>query len=117
MADDHGEVAWKLRHARRSVLNETTLPVDVVDPPKRRAAAGGFGQRGRFGRAAESSAHFASSLFAGTPFSGQVNLLTTGSFDAPLQLFSSDGFGRGVAYLLRSRRRSVSTRTGQSAAR
>ena len=32
------------------------------------------------------------------PFTGQVNLLTTGSFDTPQELFTSDNFSRGIAY-------------------
>jgi len=51
------------------------------------------------GRAVGSSARLASNFFAGTPFSGQVNLLTTGSFDAPQQMFSTDNFARSTAYL------------------
>ena len=52
-----------------------------------------------FGRVTNSSARLASNFFAATPFSGQVNLLTTGSFDTPQQLFSSDNFARNTAYL------------------
>ena len=50
-------------------------------------------------RRSDSSARLASNFFAGTPFSGQVNLLTTGSFDSPQQLFSTDNFARSIAYL------------------
>src|SRR5262249_41613568 len=39
------------------------------------------------------------SLFAGTTFSGQVNLLTTGSLDSPMALFNPDNFSRSIAYL------------------
>ncbi|HXI28972.1 MAG TPA: carboxypeptidase-like regulatory domain-containing protein, partial [Vicinamibacterales bacterium] len=31
--DDHGEVAWRLRHARRGVLKDSTLPLDLLDDP------------------------------------------------------------------------------------
>jgi outer membrane receptor protein involved in Fe transport len=41
----------------------------------------------------------APAFFTGTPFSGQVNLLTTGSFDTPEQLFTTNNFQRGIAYL------------------
>ena len=44
------------------------------------------------------SASVATSLFADLPFSGEVNLLTTGAF-APGGLFAGDGLPRGVAYL------------------
>ena len=42
-------------------------------------------------------ARLASNLLA-SPFSGQVNLLTLGSFDTPQQMFSTDSFARGIAY-------------------
>ena len=35
--------------------------------------------------------------FADTPFSGQVNFLTTGSFETPKELFSSDSLTHGIA--------------------
>jgi hypothetical protein len=60
---------------------------------------GGFGGQNVFGRFSNSSARLASNFFAATPFSGQVNLLTTGSFDTPQQLFSTDNFARNTAYL------------------
>ena len=40
----------------------------------------------------ESSARAATNFFAATPFSGQVNLLTTGSFDAVQDMFASRAF-------------------------
>ena len=76
--DDHGETAWRLRHARRgdpegcrpcptrSVRRRRRPRIRCIDRPsavRRRRA------------------RLATSFFADTPFSGQVNLLTTGSFD------------------------------------
>jgi hypothetical protein len=87
--DDHGELAWRLRHARRTILKDATVPEEVV--------AGG--DQNIFGRATSSSARLASNFFAATPFSGQVNLLTTGSFDTPQQLFTADNFAHNTAYL------------------
>jgi TonB-dependent receptor-like protein/carboxypeptidase family protein len=95
--DDHSDVAWRLRHARRGVLKDATLPLEILpeEPP---ATASGFGPVGIFGRASESSARLAADFFGGTPFSGQLNLLTTGSFDSPQQLFSGDSFSHSTAY-------------------
>jgi outer membrane receptor for ferrienterochelin and colicin len=59
----------------------------------------GFGGQNMFGRVTNSSARLASNFFAATPFSGQVNLLTSGSFDTPQQLFSTDNFAHNTAYL------------------
>jgi hypothetical protein len=96
--DDHGELAWRLRHARRTILKDATVPEEMVgsDIP---SDADGFGGQNVFGRMTNSSARLASNFFASTPFSGQVNLLTSGSFDTPQQLFSSDNVAHNTAYL------------------
>lgn len=76
---DEGETAWRLRHLRRPVLKDGRddfLPDDDD----------AFGAESLFGRAVESSARLASALFSEMPLQGQVNLLTTGSFDNPGQL-------------------------------
>ena len=93
---DHGETAWRLRHARRSVLKNVTLPDELVadDGP-----ADTFWPREAFSRAVGSPARFATSFFADTPLSGQVNFLTTGSFETPKELFSSDSLTHGIAYV------------------
>ena len=97
--DDHGELAWRLRHARRSILKDATVPEAMVAAADAPADGDGFGGQSVFGRVTNSSARLASNFFAATPFSGQVNLLTTGSFDTPQQLFSTDSFARNIAYL------------------
>jgi hypothetical protein len=88
--DDHGETSWRLRHARRSILKDAVFPDDVGtdDPPPN-----------FLGRAVGSSARVATNFFGGTPFSGQVNLLTTATFDSSQQLFAIDTFSRGLAYV------------------
>jgi hypothetical protein len=97
--DDHSELAWRLRHARRTILKDATVPEEVVAAADAPADGNGFGGAGVLGRVTNSSARFASNFFAATPFSGQVNLLTTGSFDTPQQLFSADNFAHNTAYL------------------
>ena len=97
--DDHGELAWRLRHARRTILKDATLPQDMVAADDAPSNRNGFGGQNIFGRVTNSSARLASNFFAATPFSGQVNLLTTGSFDTPKQLFSQDNFAHNTAYL------------------
>ena len=92
--DDHSELAWRLRHARRGIL-------------KTPAAESDLGGRRRSGRSVRRLAAARSDrrpalgdeLFTDTPFSGQVNLLTTGMFDSPQQLFTADNFSRSIAYL------------------
>lgn len=90
--DDHGEMAWRLRHARRAVLKDATMPADML-------GGNAFDAPNFFDRTVGSSARFASNFFAGTPFSGQLNLFTTGSVDAAQQMFTTDNLSRSIAYM------------------
>ena len=92
--DDHSELAWRLRHLRRSVLRDVDA-VPVADGETDRFAK----RLPLFGGGSDAPTTLAASLFWGTPFSGQFNLLTTSAFDNPQQLFSSDNVPRSVAYL------------------
>ena len=91
----HSETAWRLRHARRGVLKDVTLPDTLLAGDGTDA----FWPVDAFSRAAGSPARFATNFFADTPFSGQVNFLTTGSFETPKELFSSDSLAHGIAYV------------------
>jgi Carboxypeptidase regulatory-like domain/TonB dependent receptor len=89
---DEGETAWRLRRLKRSILKDTdalSLPGEddwfITDSLQ------------MIGRAFESSARMAGELFGHSPLQGQVNLLTTGAFDAPGDLLSRD-LTRGVAF-------------------
>jgi hypothetical protein len=98
-SDNHGEVAWRLRHARRSILRDVNIPEEIVvgDTPPESNIFGGGALLGS--SILGPPARLASSLLASTAFSGQVNLLTTGSFETPQGLFSGDGLSRSIAYL------------------
>lgn len=95
--DNHGETAWRLRHARRGVLKDVTLPQDLLADDD--AGDAMFWPVGALSRAVGSPARFATSFFADTPFSGQVNFLTAGSFEGPKELFSPDSLPHGIAYV------------------
>ena len=94
--DNHSETAWRLRHIKRSVLKQDGGVVSIADaiaqqelPPANSSL---------FGRAFDSAANVAATFFTATPFSGEVNLLTTSALgEGPL--FSADMLPRGVAYL------------------
>jgi Carboxypeptidase regulatory-like domain/TonB dependent receptor-like, beta-barrel len=94
--DSHTETAWRLRHARRSILKDASLPFDLVDETDH---PGGVTPVDLLSRAVGPPARIATSFFSETPFSGQLNLLTTGSFNLPQQLFSADSAPRNVAYV------------------
>jgi hypothetical protein len=98
--DNHTETAWRLRHIARSVLKDTS-GVSIADAA--REAAGDAqpmpaGNSSIFGRAFDSAATMAASFFTATPFSGEVNFLTTSALGAGPLLFS-DFVPRGVAYM------------------
>jgi len=90
------ETAWRLRHSRRGVLKEASIRSDLFadDTP-----ANVFTPLDRAGRAAETSVRLATSFITDTPFSGQVNFLTSGSFETPRELFSQNSLSRGTAYV------------------
>jgi hypothetical protein len=91
----HTETAWRLRHIKRSVLKDSASTVDVGDDEE----DGDLRPGSVLWRAMDSAASIASSLFADTSLSGEVNLLTTGAFAPGADLFSSDTLPRGVAYM------------------
>jgi hypothetical protein len=95
---DHGEVAWRLRHLKRSVLKDAAAGL--------LGAAGTSGSflddsLGGLGRAVVGSpARLATSLLAEVPWNGQFDLLTSTSFDRPQDLLSMQTWlPRGVAFL------------------
>jgi hypothetical protein len=92
--DDHShtDTAWRLRHLTRSILKDSASAVVVPDDSAETSS------ESIFGRPKGSGASVATALFGDLPFSGEVNLLTTGAF-APGDLFSGSGMPRGVAYL------------------
>lgn len=86
---DESETGWKLRHLKRSVLRDSATavafaPVDDHDQWFLRDSID------MLGRAFGNSAKAAGALFSDLPLAGQVNLLTTGAFDNPLQLLELD---------------------------
>jgi hypothetical protein len=102
---DHGEVAWRIRHLKRSVLKDATdqAALDGNDDDFDEVVAEHFTRRG----SVADPARLAAALFSEFPLAGQVNLLTTGSFDSPQQLISAGTLARGVALV------SLGARAGQ----
>lgn len=92
---DHGEVAWRLRHLKRSVLKSAaTGLLDFAGESLLGESLTGLS------RAVGTPARIASSLFADVPWSGHFDLLTSTAFDRPQDLFSGQGWlPRGVAFL------------------
>jgi len=91
--DDHGETAWRLRHIKRSVLKQDGDVVSIADAASEQPIPPG-NPGSIFGRAFDSAATF----FTATPFSGEVNFLTTSALGDGAPLFN-DFMPRGVAYM------------------
>jgi hypothetical protein len=89
----HNEVAWRMRHFKRSILKDSAPIVTVVDREP------DFDPGTVFGRAMTSAASAATTFFTDLPFSGEVNLLTTSAFFGREDLFKGDLLPRGVAYM------------------
>ena len=101
--DDHGEVAWRIRHMKRSVLKDATDQSAIDD-----GEGSGLDDGATFDPVAAANfsrptgdvvTRMAASLLNDFPLVGQLNLLTTGSFDSPQQLMSSGMLARGVAQM------------------
>ncbi len=85
-ARDESELAWRLRHLKRGVLRDAqTLAGIPQDDDWFITDSFEF-----LGRAFGTSARAATALFTDLSLGGQVNLLTTGAFDNPLQLLQLD---------------------------
>jgi len=78
-------LAWHLRRLKRSVLRDTENTVIADDHDFSFTDPFEF-----LGRAVESSARAAGAFLAEISLDGQVDLLTTGAFDSPAELFGLD---------------------------
>jgi hypothetical protein len=88
------EVAWRLRRLRRSILKDAEGLVDVGGNDRDWTDSLDF-----LGRAVESSARLAASLFSDLPdLHAQVNVLTTNALGGHGQAFDLDQ-ARGVAFM------------------
>jgi hypothetical protein len=92
----HDEVAWRLRHLKRSVLKDAGESIVQTSDDTSL-----FGEPlTGLSRAVGHSARLASSLFDDLALSGQFNLITTTSFERPQDLFSMNvDVPRSIAYV------------------
>ena len=94
---DHGEVSWRLRHLKRSVLKDAA--VGIVDSVTAGGSLLGDSLDG-LGWAVGSPTRLATSFLADVPLNGQLDLLTTTSFERPQDLLAMQTWlPRGVAFL------------------
>lgn len=94
--EDHSELAWRLRHLRRSVLKD----VNTAVLPDDNDSSFMEGSLAALAKAVGSPVRFASDFISDLPLNGQINLLTTTSFDRPQNLFSlQNGLPSSVAFV------------------
>ena len=94
--ENHTELAWRLRHARRSVLKD----VDGGLLPAGNDGSFMEDSLSALAKAVGNPVRFASDFISDLPLNGQINLLTSTSFDRPLNLFSlQDGLPSSVAFV------------------
>lgn len=90
----HDKTAWYLSHLKRPVLRDTgTVVAEAAREQNFKPRTNGF-----FDWAFTSSARLATSFFADTDFSGQVNFLTTSAID-PASGWSQPEMPRSIAYV------------------
>ncbi len=98
--DNHSEIAWRLRHVKRSVLRDSTTDYTADDYGKNGAGDDYWRERAQvtlrdwtadLGRAT-------ASFLTGTTLSGRVQLMTASAFDEPFSAFSASEMPSGVAY-------------------
>lgn len=91
--DDHGETAWRLRHLKRSILKEAERA--AVEGEKTTPDGVQPGTLSFIARAMGAPGH----LLGDLPLSGQVNFLTSGSFDGTFPVLSTAVPLRQVAFV------------------
>jgi hypothetical protein len=95
---DHSNVAWQVRHLKRSVLrDEGPMPLDTQDTDEFDAWLAGEPRQG-LGSVAGPMPAVSSGWLPSVALAGQAQLLTTSSFDSAGQLFSDDQLPAGMAY-------------------
>ena len=95
---NESEFAWRLRHLRRGVLRNASYGGGMDGSPLDGASDWFLTDSFEFiGRAFGNSAKATKALFSDLALGGQVNFLTTGAFDNPLQLLQLERTS-GVAF-------------------
>lgn len=91
---DESELGWRIRHQSRTILKQASMAGDYAAGERWNNTSG----RGSFLGAAESSARLAASFITAPTWSGEVNLLTSGTFVSPHEFLGADA-ARQVAHV------------------
>jgi len=94
---DHSSAAWRLRHAKRSVLRDETTSIEdaALDDDSL------WDNRERFDLAdwTMGLGRSAASAVLNGALTGRVQLLTAGTFDQPFEALTSDDMPAGIAFV------------------
>jgi hypothetical protein len=98
--DNHSEIAWRLRHVKRSVLRDSTSDYDASDFGKNGAGDDYWRERAQVTLRdwAADLGRDTASFLTGTTLSGRVQLMTSSAFNEPFSAFSASDMPSGVAY-------------------
>jgi hypothetical protein len=96
---DHSSAAWRLRHAKRSVLRETTSRIDDVSALDDEDWWRSLPRFGEFAGWTLGAGRSAASAILNGPLSGRVQLLTAGAIDQPFEGFTTDDMPAGIAFV------------------
>jgi TonB dependent receptor/Carboxypeptidase regulatory-like domain len=95
-AEHPSDIVWRLRHLKRSVLKDLDhTPIPPPDDPSFMEDS-----LAAFSKAVGGPVRVASDFISDLPVNGQINLLTSTSFERPQNLFSlQNGLPTGVAFV------------------
>jgi hypothetical protein len=97
--EDRAEKAWRIRHLPRSVLKTTTERSAAKAPERAGSTASVDAAQPRTAAAIARAMAAPVRLLGDLPLTGQINLMTSGSFDGLPSAWASDSAVRGTAYL------------------
>ena len=96
---DHSSAAWRLRHAKRSVLRETTSRIDDVSQIDDETFWQCIRRLDHVAAWTLGAGRSAASAVLNGALSGRVQLLTAGAIDQPFEAFTTDDMPAGIAFV------------------
>ncbi len=96
---DHSTAAWRLRHAKRSVLRETTSRIDDVSQLDDEDLWRSLARLDTLAGWTAGVGRSAASAVLNGALTGRVQLLTAGAFDQPFEAFTTDDMPAGIAFV------------------
>ncbi len=96
---DHSPAAWRLRHAKRSVLRETTSRIDDVAALEDEELWRSLTRLDDLAGWTLGLGRSAASAVLNGALTGRVQLLTAGAIDQPFEAFTTDDMPAGIAFV------------------